>query len=286
MACPRGFLSTAAITLVLLGSSSKPAYLHEAQSPTATVGVRPVLHLEKPRYVLGEAIRFWVGVSPKNSSLVAEEFRSPCHLTIVRPDGSTAVQSVGWPMDGIVGAGWTGGWGFGEEKVQVGSYSLSLECSGEKTPPVSLVVERNDIADQVKAEFRFERTGAVKMGIPLPILFTVENNSRNTIRFPQRGSGDAAISVEVDREEPLSRSIFFYPSAKLGGASTDGPLTYGWDTASPRPPAGPPAIEVPSVVLKPGEHFVQHLSLNDAYPFEEPGNHQITLATVLAVLVD
>jgi hypothetical protein len=49
--------------------------------------------------------------------------------------------------------GWYGGCGFGEEKVEAGSYLLILECAGEKTEPLELIVERSDILKQIKAEF-------------------------------------------------------------------------------------------------------------------------------------
>jgi hypothetical protein len=70
-------------------------------------------------------------------------------------------------------------------------------------------------------------------------------------------------------------SAFFYPPEKLHGAATAAPDTYNWDRSS----------DIPSVELKPAEHFEQRLSLNHAYWFAQPGNYQITIATVLAVLV-
>ena len=123
-------------------------------------GIEPVLRLEKPRYIAGESIRFWVGVKPKNSPTIPkelEELREPCSLSVTRPDGSQKVDSVGWPVDGIVGAAWSGGWGFGNEKVEPGIYVLVLECAGEKTAPLELIVEQNEILAQVKAQFRFAR---------------------------------------------------------------------------------------------------------------------------------
>ncbi|PYT95301.1 MAG: hypothetical protein DMG36_02640, partial [Acidobacteria bacterium] len=105
-------------------------------------GIEPVLRLEKPRYIAGEAIRFWVGVKPKNLSTIPQELqelRKPCSLSVTRPDGTQRVDSVGWPVDGIVGAEWSGGWGFGDEKVEPGVYVLVLECSGQKTAPLELI---------------------------------------------------------------------------------------------------------------------------------------------------
>ena len=266
--------SVVGLLLTLIGNAPISAPLAQTRAPGAVAGIQPVLRLEKPRYVVGESIRFWVGVSPKNSSVIPEEFRKPCSLTITKPDGTTKTQSVGWPIDGIVGAGWYGGWGFGDDEVEVGSYILLLNCAGEKTAPLDLRVERNDISDQIKAKFRFERSGVIKMGTPVPVTLTVQNDSENTMRFPQRGAMGEGVSLTVVRDEPSFHSAFFYPLEKLSDSRVM-PDTYTWDVAS----------EVPSVVLKPGEHFEQHFSLEDSYSFDQPGNYEVTFATALAVLV-
>src|SRR5882762_9393703 len=136
--------------LIVVTSSSVSPSSTGITSENGAAGVEPVIRLEKPRYVEGEAIRFWVGVAPKNSSVIPEELRKPCSLSITKPDGARRVESVGWPVDGMLNHGWSGGWGFGEEKVEPGRYSLILECAGEKTPPVELIVERSEILDQIK----------------------------------------------------------------------------------------------------------------------------------------
>ena len=225
------------------GSSLHPSTL-ETFSEDGAAGVQPVLRLEKSRYVLGEAIRFWVGVIPKNSSEIPEEFRKPCSLTITKPDGTQKVESVGWPMDGMPSHGWSGGWGFGGEKAESGRYLLVLECAGERTPPVELIVERSNILDQIKAEFRFEREGAMTKGTQVSIVLTVQNRSQTTIRFPQRGAMMEGVSIRIIREEPALHSALFFPWEKLSQSSIM-PDTYTWDVAS----------EVPSVVLRPGEYF-------------------------------
>jgi hypothetical protein len=265
----------AGLAAVLMDDSPMPVRWNPGQAPSASSGIQPVLRLEKPRYVLGESIRFWVGVETQDSTKVAEALRKPCSLTAIRPDGSTKIESVGWPLDGIDGAGWTGGWGFGSDTVQEGTYTLDLECGIAKTPPVNLNVERNEIADQIKAQFLFPETRSLTPGDQVPVVLSVQNNSRHTIRFAKRGSIEESISLRVVSEEPYATSEFFYPREKLDGASTSAPAGYSWRNAS----------EVPSVVLRPGEHFEQRLLLNHAYAFEKPGYFQVTFSTVLAVLV-
>ena len=83
--------------IVVTGSSVSPSSAG-VSSENGAAGVEPVLRLEKPRYVKGEAIRFWVGVAPKNSIVIPEELRKPCSLSITKPDGAGRVESAGWPV--------------------------------------------------------------------------------------------------------------------------------------------------------------------------------------------
>jgi len=231
-----------------------------------------VLRLEKPRYVEGEAVRFWVGVKPQNSQTIPQELRKPCSLSITKPDGTRRVDSVGWPVDGAVDRGWSGGWGFGDERVGPGIYVLVLECGGEKTASLELIVERSEIVSQVKAQFRFEREGALTRSTRVPVVLTVDNGSQTTIRFPQRGVMMENIGLEIALKEPPSHWAFFYPWQKLSHTNVM-PDIYGWDSP-----------EIPSVTLKPGEHFEQHLLLQDAFSFDQTGDYQVTFSTVFSVL--
>jgi hypothetical protein len=247
----------------------------ELNSENGAAGVQPILRLEKPRYVLGEEIRFWIGAASKSSSGIPEQSRMPCSLTISRPDGTHKVESVGWPSDGDPRGGWYGGWGLGDERVQAGSYTLVFECAGEKTEPVKMIVEKNDVIDQITAGFHFDRSGMIKMSDPVRVILTVNNNSKSTIRFPQRGAMDEGISVSVRRGEPGLRAEFFYPWEKLSNPRTMPGFTYTWSGAS----------QVPSVVVNPGQHFEQQLSLKDAYSFDRAADYEVTFGTVLSVLV-
>lgn len=266
-------LLLAGVCLTVAAGSSLPPSSMEKSSENGAAGVQPVLRLEKDRYVLGEAIRFWVGVMPKNLTVIPEELRKPCSLSITEPDGAHRVDSVGWPADGMLDHGWSGGWGFGEQKVKSGRYILVLECAGEKTPPVKLIVERSDILDQIKAEFRFEREGTVTKATQVPVVLTVQNGSEATIRFPQRGAMMEGVSLRIICDEPAFHSDFFFPWEKLSQSNIM-PDTYTWDVAS----------EVLSVVLRPGEHFEQRFLLEDAYSFDRAGNYEITFGTVLSIL--
>jgi hypothetical protein len=234
--------------------------------------IRPILRLEKRKYVLGESIRFWVGIEIERPGVIPLSLRGPCSLEITKPDGSREVQSIAWPVDGNPARGWSGGWGFAAEEA--GSYALLLECSGQRTKQLPLTVEKNEISDEVRVAFRFERSGAVQVGTPIPIIFSVTNNSSFPIRFPERGVMMEGVSVSVVRDTPAYRSDFFYPWQKLKQFPLS-PDTYGWDVAT----------QLPSISLQPGKRFEQKLSLGDAYKFDQSGNYQVSFSTVVSILV-
>jgi len=241
----------------------------------ADPGYVVTLRLEKPKYLLGETVRFWVGVRSTNGRPLPEEvINSPCTLFITKPDGSAETQTVGPAPDRIRGATFSGGgMGLGD-RIQAGKYVLVWECSKHKTKPVELFVDENEIFGQIRTEFRFERAGTIKMGTSVPVALRVQNNSLYTIRFPERGADGAEISVGAIRENPSSYNMTFYPAEKLSH-STISASTYTWDVAS----------EIPTVVLKPGEHFEQKFLFEDAYKFDQPGKYTVMFSTVLQVLV-
>ena len=229
--------------------------------------------MEKKQYLLGENIRFWVGVQSKNSTEIPANLRNDGALFITKPDGTHEVQPVGWPRDGIVGGEWLGGWDLGK-KVQPGRYILVFECDGLKTPPTELMVVQSDVLRQIKAEFRFEREGSVSKNTPVYMVLTVQNGTGMTIRFPQRGVTGEDVGISIARKEPAFNDATFYPAEKLCQSkySVD---TYTWDAVS----------YIPSVVLRPGEHFEQRFLLQDAYSPDLPGEYEINIETVLPILV-
>jgi hypothetical protein len=233
-------------------------------------GVHPVLRLEKPHYLLGESIRFWVGVDSSGS--IPVDLRKPCSLTITKPNGNTEVQTISWPLDGKPSSGWSGGWGI--KATEAGAYELELGCSGERTEPIPLIVETDEISHRITATFEFGKSGSIKKGAGIPVFFKVTNDSAFPIRFPQRGVMLEGISIDVKRDDPAYRAEFFYPWEKLKQFPLS-PDTYTWDVST----------KLPSITLEPGKQFQQRLALEDAYQFDEPGSYTVTFSTVVSVLV-
>ena len=96
-----------------------------------TQGAKPsfeaTLRLEKSVYVLGEAVRFWVGVRSTNGHPIPEEVRNnPCRLFVTKPDRSTETLIFAPALDRILGATGTEG-GMGLDNIMAGTYTLVWE---------------------------------------------------------------------------------------------------------------------------------------------------------------
>jgi len=238
----------------------------------STAVLHPVLRLEKPDYLLGESIRFWVGVVVEGDATIPRDQQKPCSLSITKPDGRTETRPVSWPLDGMIDRGWTGGFGLNAELP--GSYSLVLECAGERTVPVELIVHTNEIIQQIEATFRFQKTGNIPIVSSVPVTFSVTNNSPYTIQFPRRGVMMEGISLSVVRREPPFRSDLFYPWEELSQSQISFDR-FDWDAAT----------KLPSVTLPPGGHFEQDLFVDHAFKFDQLGTYEVTISTVMSTLV-
>jgi hypothetical protein len=243
-------------------------------SQEAPANFQPFIRLEKTKYLVGESIRFWSGVKVTDSQSIPIAAQRSCSLSITNPDGSTVAQSRDWPRGGNPSRSWYGGDGFGELGVVPGPYTLVLECMGIKSKPVQMVVEKNEVTNQVVAEFHFVGSGSIKIGTKVPVVLTVQNNSPYGIQFPERNLPWEAVSISVRRKEPASRSDFFYPLQKPKKAFGI-PDTYTWDVAP----------TIPSIILQSGERFEQRFALEEAYTFDQAGEYEIEFATILSVLI-
>ena len=119
----------------------------------------PGIRLEKPRYVLGESIRFWVIVNCERDARIPEKYWNTCLLHIRKPDGTERTDKIWWPMDGQLDRGWMGGHTLKPEDVQAGTFTFVFEFAGRKTQPVELVVSKLDVDTRV-SNLLFSITGS------------------------------------------------------------------------------------------------------------------------------
>ena len=267
------------VLFVLVISCQIPA---SCQNWQAASDGKPIVRLDKSRFASGENVFFWVGVEAVNHGSIPKEYWNTCRLTITRPDGVTEAHAVSWPIDGMLDKGWVGGSGL-FEKPQPGTYHLQFEFAGQKTEPVSLVVEDLPILKEIQASFVF---GPARADGNVPVSFVVKNESSEIIRFSHRDGVNGLVWVSLVKKDKSYRSDGFYPASGLLDQDepklpTQGYTNFTWDMAE----------KVPTIVLDPGTAYRQQLSLNAAFNEANhnlpltPGQYQVMFGTNLQVLI-
>ena len=237
---------------------------------------QPTLRIEKSTYVLGESIRFWVGVIQKGNTTIPEKYWNTCFLHITRPDGTSTKRPVTWPRDGMIDRGWTGGEGLGGEKVQTGKYALVFEFAKQRTAKAELIVKEVAVIKDISVGFFFGKHGTVKQDEVIPVVLRLENNTRYLVSFPVFGLTGTEVSIRVSRKDPPRGSSFFYPHKELPGSKIRTSFdTYTWASLG----------RVPFVAVKPGEKYELNLSVNEAYQFWGRGEYEVTFSTTFSVAV-
>ncbi len=174
----------------------------------------PTLQLEKPVYVAGESVRFWIGV---NSPVrVPEALRSSCVLHWVRPDGAHLDEPVSWTLSGISPSlGWKGGMGLGKQLVSLGRYVLSFEFAGQRTSEQSFEIVANPFSSSIVTRWIFVDTtsdgGTPNRGAVLH----VENQTDRVLRFAKPGLDDSYVWLHVETADPRSVQHNFIPQSAL-----------------------------------------------------------------------
>jgi hypothetical protein len=280
-------MKTAFLILVLI-CLMPPGYGAKQQTPNAV----PKIRLDKNRFALGESILFWAGVEQTSEAPIPKEYQKTGRLIITRPDGTQQTEDLGWPSTGPGNRGWLGSAGLGEDKIQLGRYTLVVEFAGQRTAPAFLFVEDVPILSKIKTNFKFDHSGqdAAPLNVRLPttetVTLIVHNGSDQTVTFPRLGGGSTRlVSVSIRRVDGSYTSESFYPDEKLSGSkSWVGTIDYDvftWDIAP----------EVPTIILQPGKTFRQKLSLQAAFdeanenlPLHS-GEYKVGFSTELQILV-
>lgn len=236
----------------------------------------PKIFLEKSTYVLGELIRFQIGVESVGTE-IHSNYWNTCIFHITKPDGTVKKEPVPWP--GKEGnCRWRIGYGLEKDDVETGKYILVFEFAGRKTEPVELFIEKLDILDGISAEFLFSKSGEIEKPEDVSVTLNVTNNTEYPVRIPFLGMTGTHISVRVDGGEPPSGSHFFYPPEKFPGYSVKtfvNKYDWHWETLT----------KVPFFTIKPGENFSLKLSLADVYQFNRSGEYEVTFSTTLLLFI-
>ncbi len=271
------------LTCVWFGSSSG------RQQPLNAI---PIVRLDKTRFALGEDIFFWEGVQQMSSEPIPRKYQDTCRRIITLPDGTQKTENIGWPIDGTPNSGWLGGAHLSKEIVQLGQYKIVFEFAGQMTAPASLFVEDAPILKQIKREFVFAKLKDVHavLDVRLPtkekVTLIVNNNSKQTLRFPRLGGSGPLLSVSIKRIDGSYANDFFYPDNELSGKDQGGIGSIAFDVFN-----WEIARKVPTIILRAGETYRQELSLQAAFdeaqeslPFKA-GEYRVTFSTELPILI-
>ena len=202
---PSASLTTAIIVAICLSMG--------VASPRQTTRFGPTLQLEKPVYVVDEAIRFWIGVA--SDVPIPEGLHSSCVLHMVRPDGSRTDERVSWTMDGDTSMSWQGGWGFGTKSPSLGHYVVSFEFAGQRTDDQTFEVVPNPFAGGIEAHWIFVDTKSGGDVHSRGVFLHVENKTGRVLRFAKPGLLGGEVWLHVKQFQPPSSESMFVSSSAL-----------------------------------------------------------------------
>ena len=265
----------------------KPEQIKALKTFFNLIGVRapaisPLIELDKTRFALGESVFFWIGVKSGDDGLVPRAWQVDGAVTITRPDGTTRVDRVSWPVDGMTDRSWRGGHSFQAE--QVGTYTAVFEHSGQFTTPVYFSVADVPLLREIAARFEFPSPLSLSTNDGV-VTLVIENRSVETIRVPHRGGLLGHVTVEAQKPDGTFSSSGFYPETALLEASGTAPASsipldgYSWRAVD----------TVPTVTIPPGRTFrlalpIGALMAQQTRPWPA-GEYAITFATRLDVLI-
>lgn len=243
-----------------------------SQEITAAV---PTLQLEKPVYVAGESVRFWVGVNSEVD--IPEAFRSSCILHIVRPDGSRIDRHESWPIDGATSRSWKGGDGIGEQAPSPGRYVVSFEFAGRKTADQAFEIVENPLLRSIEARFVFYDIGSGGIHARAASLH-VENRTGRVLRYAKLGLYGSEVWLNVKEFQPPSTVSVSVPRSALPRASEIPSFSFeklDWGNRA----------KWPMIALPDGGSADREIALQSAYSFRDGREYEVTIGTVLTVFV-
>lgn len=216
-----------------LCSGVRPAGQTSAPAPYT-----PSVEFEKAHFAPTDHVFFWIGVTTAPHVMLPAGGEGRVILT--RPDGSVRVDQVsnsGSSFYGVVtdpatgqthleGGGWKGGWGLGDEKSQLGRYTVVFEYSGVASAPAAFVVEDAPILRSIHAEITLPSPLSLSTSAPVSLL--VRNDTDEAIQFPKFASNWQMVrtgSMGVTLTDDVWQSFFVIPESVLLPAQRLAPMT-------------------------------------------------------------
>jgi hypothetical protein len=278
------------LVAAVLGAGEPSSTLLAVQETPA----RPLVELEKTRYVVGERVFFWVGVMVPDGQPVPAALYGTGRVVLTRPDGTERSVPLGWPVDGrgvnVPGdLGWRGGQDLGTEPQQPGRWTVVVEFAGRRSPPATFMLEHATVLEDIDASFTFT-SPLVLDAIDAAATLVVHNRSAETIRFPEPGLPGTHVTIGLtSTSQPPAHSFSGFVPRELLIKASGVPLTrilvdrFTWDLAD----------RVPGRSVAPGGIYRLRLPVADvmqAIRADRPeslpaGEYELRLSTELHLLI-
>ncbi|MGA3079667.1 MAG: hypothetical protein ABSG56_39085 [Bryobacteraceae bacterium] len=241
-----------------------------------TAGFSPILKLEKPVYLVGESIRFWIGVTTQTD--IPEALNQSAVVHVVWPDGRTTDQHVSWPRDGDPSRGWEGGWSFPDRSPSPGRYVVCFEFAGQRTADRPFEIIANPFARSIGARWIFPDTNSGGGIHVRGAVLHIENKSGRVLRVAEPGLLGSEVGLAVHVFQPPSSGSTIVPPSAILRADQIPSFSFeklDWSNQS----------KWPMIFVPDGGSADRNLTLESSYSFRAGQDYEITVSTDLTVFV-
>jgi len=195
----------------------------QGAGPQPQTTARPSIELEKTRFIPGERVFFWLITSraADDTKPIPAQLMGNRRVIFKRPDRTERIDLPSAPTDGMGinvpgDMGWKGGWTLRDQPIQLGRWTVVYEFAGYRSKPAVFTVEELPLLKDIHASFEFSTPLSLD-DVTASATLVVRNDSRETIRFVERGQNMAYVSYQV--QSPTWSLSSFVPESVLVSAS-------------------------------------------------------------------